>query len=71
MSLVRHHHGRHPGPRHGQLAKATLEPFILQPHAIDLGPDGLAELLLHLGLGVLLVMAAPSPWSSPCRWPAR
>lgn len=39
--------------------KATIEPFITQPHMIEIGKDGLAELLLHLALGTALAMAAP------------
>lgn len=39
--------------------KDTISPFVTQPHAIELGKDGLAELLLHLGFGVLTAMAAP------------
>ncbi|OJX68057.1 flagellar biosynthesis protein FlhB [Magnetospirillum sp. 64-120] len=39
--------------------KATIEPFITQPHMIEVGKDGLAELLLHLALGTAVAMAAP------------
>ncbi|MGE4280333.1 MAG: flagellar biosynthesis protein FlhB [Magnetospirillum sp.] len=39
--------------------KATIEPFITQPHLIEVGKDGLAELLVHLALGTALAMAAP------------
>ncbi|MCA1909872.1 MAG: flagellar biosynthesis protein FlhB [Magnetospirillum sp.] len=39
--------------------KATIEPFITQPHMIEIGRDGLAELLLHLALGTALAMATP------------
>lgn len=39
--------------------KATLAPFIEQPHTILIGPDGLSELLLHLALGVFKAMVIP------------
>lgn len=39
--------------------KAVLSPYIEQPHLMEVGQDGLGELLLHLALGVLKSMAIP------------
>lgn len=46
-------------PGMGSRIKAVISPFITQPHTIEVGRDGLTELLLHLGAGVGLAMAAP------------
>lgn len=46
-------------PGMGSRIKATIEPFVTQPHLIEVGKDGLAELLLHLALGTAVAMAAP------------
>lgn len=39
--------------------KAVITPYIEQVHLMEVGPDGLGELLLHLSLGVLQSMIIP------------